>query len=114
MNSLIAFIVEGKCDKEYIDKYISHHYKHIKNSSKIQLKYVVSNGKGNLLKEAYEYRKDTVIVVFDVDSKNDINDRSKTEKIKKECKSKGYKYIFFYKTIEDVFIDKVVCKSDKK
>lgn len=108
-------------DSQYIDKAIRTFY--VVNND-ISIKYVRMNGKGNYnkkfvtnqIKELLSGDFDEACVAYCIDADN-LADREALEQnknIKDYCDSLGYKYIWFCRDIEEVFLHKRIDKSEKK
>jgi len=108
-------------DPKYIDKAIRTFY--VVNND-ISIKYVRMNGKGNYNKSSVttqvkrqftgDFDETCVAYCIDIDNLADREVLEQNKNIKDYCDSLGYKYIWFCRDVEEVFLHKRVDKSEKK
>lgn len=112
---------EADTDPKYIDKAIRTFY--VVNND-ISIKYVRMNGKGNYNKKSVTMQIkrhftgdfDDICVAYciDIDNLADSEVVEQNKSIKEYCDSLNYKYIWFCRDIEEVFLHRRVDKSEKK
>lgn len=127
---VVVFIVETnsktKSDYIYIKQLVSKRY-----NSEIKFEPIYMNGKGNYRRQESKveklinmyvhsgYEKSDVIIniCIDIDNVTSVQEananRLMNNKIKEYCGEKGYNFIWFYETIEEVFVGNKVNKKKK-
>lgn len=136
---LIIFVVEttenNDSDKMYISKYIQSCCPQLKDSPENNLSWVYLGGKGNykkgsiikkidkLIERYYRFHmnenKTHVIYCIDVDDTSQTSTSEENKRINNEiksfCKKKNYELVWFNRTIEEVFLGRVIKQAkDKK
>ncbi len=132
MGVQLLFVVEAdkacRSDWIYIKELLDRFY--VINDSEIKLTPIFLGGKGRYKEKAKineinakikQYKagsKDNstvVIYVFDTDDyDSDPSDKSFMEETQKYCEKNGYKYVWFCKDVEQVFIGRQVPKATKR
>lgn len=133
---LLVFVVEtaktNDSDRMYIDKYLVSRFPMVKTGSGVVIQWVYLNGKtnynkGNISKQINDYKSrylkyhlqaEDVYVLYCIDT-DDADKNKDSVRLNKEisdfCNNKGYRLIWFNKTIEHVFLGKLVKQAkDKK
>ena len=112
---------EADTDPKYIDKTIRHFY--IVDND-ISIKYVRMNGKGNYNKRSVikqineklsgDFDETCIAYCIDIDNLADNEAVEQNKKIKEYCERLKYKFIWFCRDIEEVYLHKRVNKTEKK
>lgn len=131
---LLIFVVEtnekNDSDKMYISKYLTTRYPQVSLDSSIVVKWVYMNGKTNYSKKGvenkvkdYKSRYDKyhpgnndvyVIYCIDIDDLSNKDCVRLNSEVIEYCKTKQYRLIWFNKTIEHVFLGKIIHQSKNK
>lgn len=135
---LLIFVVEttesNDSDKMYISKYISTVYPQLKESPDCVIKWVYMNGKGNYKKKSvldniedyrtrylrfHEDMKDIhVIYCVDLDDTCQTLDANNNKRLNREikafCNERSFKFVWFNRTIEEVFLGKKILRQKDK
>ena len=133
---LLVFVVEttdtNDSDRMYVYKYLISRFPQVETCPDIVVKWVYMNGKpnynkGNVLKKIndlktgylkYHPQSEDIHVVYCVDTDSVDKTRDSVglnNEIAEYCMNKGYRLIWFNKTIEHVFLGKLIHQAkDKK
>lgn len=128
MGLQLIFVLEtnNKCKSDWI--YISETISRFYELGEVKISKVYMDGKGKYAKKEKEIRsfisqykaasrqnRSEVIYCFDCDD-YDVNraDLDFLNTVKKYCEDKGYRFVWFCKDIEQVYIGKKVSKERKK
>ncbi len=108
-------------DPKYIDKAIRSFY--VVNND-IRITYIRMDGKGNYKKKSIvkqireqlsgDFDETCVAYCVDIDNLADSDILEQNKNIKEYCDELNYKYIWFCRDIEEVFLHKRVPKSEKR
>ena len=108
-------------DPKYIDKAIRSFY--VVNND-IRITYIRMDGKGNYKKKSIvkqireqlsgDFDETCVAYCIDIDNLADSDILEQNKNIKEYCDKLNYKYIWFCRDIEEVFLHKRIPKSEKK
>ncbi|MCR5760932.1 MAG: hypothetical protein K6F82_02880 [Sphaerochaetaceae bacterium] len=135
---LLIFVVEttesNKSDEMYIKKYIRTMFPQLIDSPGSVVKWVYMNGKGNYKKNStlhkiedyskrylrfYENVNDIhVIYCVDLDDTCQALDADNNKRLNREikafCDERSYKFVWFNRTIEEVFLGKKILRQKDK
>ncbi len=133
---LLVFVVEtthtNDSDKMYINKYLVSRFPQVETCTDIVVQWVYLNGKTNYKNNSIERKINNyktgylryhpqsrdihVIYCIDVDDTDKNRDSARlNSEIFKYCSDKGYRLVWFNKTIEHVFLGKLIHQAkDKK
>lgn len=112
---------EADTDPKYIDKTIRQFY--VVNND-VSIKYIRMNGKGNYNKRSIikqineklsgDFDETCVAYCIDIDNLADSDVLEVNKNIREYCDKRNYKYIWFCRDIEEVYLHKRIAKSEKK
>ena len=129
---LLLFVVETKesndSDKMYINKYLTTRYPQVTPGANISVQWVYMNGKtnyknGSVCKKItdkiagykrYPQHDDRIHVAYCIDIDSGAESKKLNKEIEEYCKDNEYHLIWFNKTVEQVFLGKLIHQSKNK